>query len=216
MGRRGTIFFPTILWCWVLVLKRQRPAFPLLLLPLLPPPVIITLKVSIVPLLSAGPPFRHTPHTLRGPLGSSTEGPSGHVRMRPRFHFGTSLAQIVAPNEAPPRASDGRARTRPNPFRHILSRDSWPQTELNQGPQREGSHAVPTQFRHTPQTARGTIVTSTEGPSGRVRMRYPPLFRHIPHTVRGPMGTSTEGPSGRVRMRYPLHVGTPLTRFVAP
>ena len=40
----GFVLFPTILWCWVLVLKRRRPAFssPLLLLPLLllllPPP----------------------------------------------------------------------------------------------------------------------------------------------------------------------------------
>eukprot|EP00959_Pyramimonas_sp_CCMP1952_P253100 5287281-Pyramimonas_sp.AAC.1 len=31
----------------------------------------------------AGPPqFRHTPHTFRGPIGNSTEGPRGCVRMR--------------------------------------------------------------------------------------------------------------------------------------
>eukprot|EP00959_Pyramimonas_sp_CCMP1952_P133729 2796392-Pyramimonas_sp.AAC.1 len=29
-------------------------------------------------------PCRHTPHTLRGPRGSSTEGPSGGAHMRPR------------------------------------------------------------------------------------------------------------------------------------
>eukprot|EP00959_Pyramimonas_sp_CCMP1952_P012912 273065-Pyramimonas_sp.AAC.1 len=29
-------------------------------------------------------PFRHTPHTVRGPIGSSAEGPSGCVRMRHR------------------------------------------------------------------------------------------------------------------------------------
>ena len=32
-------------------------------------------------------PFRHTPHTFRGPIGSSTEGPSGCVRMRPPHPF---------------------------------------------------------------------------------------------------------------------------------
>eukprot|EP00959_Pyramimonas_sp_CCMP1952_P187390 3918354-Pyramimonas_sp.AAC.1 len=32
-------------------------------------------------------PFRHAPHTFRGPKGSSTEGPSGCARMRfHRFH----------------------------------------------------------------------------------------------------------------------------------
>ena len=57
-------FLPTILWCWVLVLKRQRPAFPLplVLLPLLPS----------LPLPPACSLFRHTPHTFRGPIGSST------------------------------------------------------------------------------------------------------------------------------------------------
>ena len=31
-------------------------------------------------------PFWHTPHTARGPIGSSTEGPSGGVRTRSRPH----------------------------------------------------------------------------------------------------------------------------------
>eukprot|EP00959_Pyramimonas_sp_CCMP1952_P184533 3858698-Pyramimonas_sp.AAC.1 len=29
-------------------------------------------------------PIRHTSHTLRGPVGSSTEGPSGRAHMCPR------------------------------------------------------------------------------------------------------------------------------------
>eukprot|EP00959_Pyramimonas_sp_CCMP1952_P208527 4362133-Pyramimonas_sp.AAC.1 len=33
------------------------------------------------------PLFRHTPHTLRGPMGSSAEGPSGTVRMPPPAPF---------------------------------------------------------------------------------------------------------------------------------
>eukprot|EP00959_Pyramimonas_sp_CCMP1952_P152010 3180299-Pyramimonas_sp.AAC.1 len=32
-------------------------------------------------------PFRHTPHTLRGPMRSSTEGPSCNVRMPPPHPF---------------------------------------------------------------------------------------------------------------------------------
>ena len=39
----------------------------------------------------------HTPHAFRGPIGSSTEGPSGCVRMRFHPHFGTPLTCFVAP-----------------------------------------------------------------------------------------------------------------------
>eukprot|EP00959_Pyramimonas_sp_CCMP1952_P001594 32926-Pyramimonas_sp.AAC.1 len=69
-GCRTVPFLPAILWCWVLVLTRQRPASPPLvssfLLPL-PPPV--------------PPSLWHTPNTFRGPIGSSTEGPSATARM---------------------------------------------------------------------------------------------------------------------------------------
>eukprot|EP00959_Pyramimonas_sp_CCMP1952_P243167 5083057-Pyramimonas_sp.AAC.1 len=37
-------------------------------------------------------PFRRTPHPVRGPIGSSTAGPSGGVRMQFHFHFGARLA----------------------------------------------------------------------------------------------------------------------------
>eukprot|EP00959_Pyramimonas_sp_CCMP1952_P256789 5364786-Pyramimonas_sp.AAC.1 len=67
------------MWCWVLVLKRQRPA---------------SHSLSVPPPLRA--PFRHTPHTVRGPRGSSTEGPSGRVRMASPPHFGTPLTRFVA------------------------------------------------------------------------------------------------------------------------
>ena len=38
----GKFFFPTILWCWVLVLKRQRPA-----LPPPPPPAAPSLLLEV-------------------------------------------------------------------------------------------------------------------------------------------------------------------------
>eukprot|EP00959_Pyramimonas_sp_CCMP1952_P447191 9362998-Pyramimonas_sp.AAC.1 len=42
-------------------------------------------------------PFRHTPHTVRGPSGSSTEGPSDRVRMRPQVHFGRQTGWVWRP-----------------------------------------------------------------------------------------------------------------------
>eukprot|EP00959_Pyramimonas_sp_CCMP1952_P396721 8312324-Pyramimonas_sp.AAC.1 len=44
-------------------------------------------------------PFRHTPHTLRCPIGNPAEGISGEVRMAPPRYFGTPLARFVAPWE---------------------------------------------------------------------------------------------------------------------
>eukprot|EP00959_Pyramimonas_sp_CCMP1952_P255293 5332263-Pyramimonas_sp.AAC.1 len=35
--------------------------------------------------------FRHTPRAVRCPIGSSTEGPIGRVRMAAPPHFGTPL-----------------------------------------------------------------------------------------------------------------------------
>eukprot|EP00959_Pyramimonas_sp_CCMP1952_P340076 7122590-Pyramimonas_sp.AAC.1 len=40
-------------------------------------------------------PFWRTPQTARGPRGSSTECPSGGVRMAPLPHFGTPLTRVV-------------------------------------------------------------------------------------------------------------------------
>eukprot|EP00959_Pyramimonas_sp_CCMP1952_P194546 4068329-Pyramimonas_sp.AAC.1 len=41
--------------------------------------------------------FRHTPHQVRGPIGSSTEGPSATARMRsPHTDIGTPLTRLVA------------------------------------------------------------------------------------------------------------------------
>ena len=48
-------------------------------------------------------PFRHTSHTLRGPIGSSTEGSSGRVRMRTRVHLGTPLKRSLAAQSHCPR-----------------------------------------------------------------------------------------------------------------
>ena len=42
-------------------------------------------------------PLRHTPHEDRGPVGSSTEGPSGSVHVRPRTRFVAALTRIMGP-----------------------------------------------------------------------------------------------------------------------
>eukprot|EP00959_Pyramimonas_sp_CCMP1952_P230366 4816191-Pyramimonas_sp.AAC.1 len=42
-------------------------------------------------------PCGHTPHTFGCPIGGSTEGSSGRVRMRTRVHLGTSFTRFVAP-----------------------------------------------------------------------------------------------------------------------
>eukprot|EP00959_Pyramimonas_sp_CCMP1952_P310271 6493605-Pyramimonas_sp.AAC.1 len=58
-------------------------------------------------------------------------------------------------------------------------------------------------LRHTPQTVRGPIGSSTETPNGRGCMRHRRPLRHTPHTarhairhthhaVRGPKGIATE------------------------
>eukprot|EP00959_Pyramimonas_sp_CCMP1952_P127224 2661260-Pyramimonas_sp.AAC.1 len=50
--------------------------------------------------------LRQTPHTLRGPTSSSTEGPSGRVRMRAPAHFLTPLTRFGAPQGAPTKAPE--------------------------------------------------------------------------------------------------------------
>eukprot|EP00959_Pyramimonas_sp_CCMP1952_P100569 2104045-Pyramimonas_sp.AAC.1 len=56
-------------------------------------------------------PFWHSPHTVCGPTGSSSEGHSGTGRMRglPPTYFGTPLRRFVAPQGAPPKAPMARA-----------------------------------------------------------------------------------------------------------
>ena len=49
-------------------------------------------------------PFWHTPHTFRGPIGSSTQGPSGGTRIAAPPHLGAPLTRFVAPKGAPPKA----------------------------------------------------------------------------------------------------------------
>eukprot|EP00959_Pyramimonas_sp_CCMP1952_P446011 9337780-Pyramimonas_sp.AAC.1 len=48
-----------------------------------------------LPLPSAWQQSRHTPHAFRNPIGSSTEGPSGDVRMQFLTDFGTPLTHYV-------------------------------------------------------------------------------------------------------------------------
>eukprot|EP00959_Pyramimonas_sp_CCMP1952_P320293 6702891-Pyramimonas_sp.AAC.1 len=47
--------------------------------------------------LGAAAPCRHPPHTVRGLIGGSTEGPSGKASMAPPPNFGTTLTRFVAP-----------------------------------------------------------------------------------------------------------------------
>ena len=61
--------------------------------------------------------LRHTPHTFRGPIGSSTEGPNGQVHMRLRAHRMSISAHPA----------------------HV----SWPHRELHRRPQWPSSHASP-------------------------------------------------------------------------
>eukprot|EP00959_Pyramimonas_sp_CCMP1952_P123399 2579776-Pyramimonas_sp.AAC.1 len=46
-------------------------------------------------------PFRHTSRTFSGPIGSSTEGPSGRVHMRLAHPVQRFVAPYGAPLEAP-------------------------------------------------------------------------------------------------------------------
>ena len=114
-------FFPTILWCWVFVLKRQRPASltpsssPSSLLPLL----AFALRMSLfrhtqhsaswphreLHLRSqwrrphaVRAPFWHTPHKFRGPMGSPTQGSNGRDRMCDAAQFGIPLTHFVWPH----------------------------------------------------------------------------------------------------------------------
>eukprot|EP00959_Pyramimonas_sp_CCMP1952_P113413 2370204-Pyramimonas_sp.AAC.1 len=47
--------------------------------------------------------FRHTTGTLRGPIGNSTEGSRGAVRMRPRHSFRRTPHELRGPIGAPPK-----------------------------------------------------------------------------------------------------------------
>ena len=132
-------------------------------------------------------PFRHTPHTFRGPKKNSTEGRSGRVRMPPHHPF----------------------RHTPRTFRGLI----WSSTESPSG---TAHMRPPAPFRHTPHTFRGPIGSSTEGPSGRDRMRDAPISAHPSH-VSWPHREPHRRPQRlRPHASPTTDFGTPLTRFVAP
>ena len=105
-------------------------------------------------------PIRHTPHTFRGPVRSSTEGPSGRVRM-----------------------------AYPHPIRHTPHTFRGPTGSSTYGPSGAARiWATPT-FRHTSHMFRGFTGSSTEGPSGTARMRALPYrefhlrrYSQLPHS----------------------------------
>ena len=92
------------------------------------------------------PPLRHTPHTFRGPIGSSTEGPMAAVRMRPAHPFRHTPHTFRGPIGSSTEGTSGKVRMRSPPhfctpneprghpcFRtpsHIL----WPHKERHRRP----------------------------------------------------------------------------------
>ena len=73
--------------------------------PLGAPPKAPVAMFACVP-ASHRPPVLGHPHEDRGPIGSSTEGPSGYVRMRPRPSETTILAH-PSRGSWPHRATEG-------------------------------------------------------------------------------------------------------------
>ena len=76
-------------------------------------------------------PFRHTPHTVRGPIESSTEGPCGRVRLRPHADLSTPLTRCVAPCGSPPKAPAVGLTCVPRQILAHNSHGSWPHRELH-------------------------------------------------------------------------------------
>ena len=75
------------------------------------------------------------PLTFRGPIGRSTEGPSGRARMRFHAHVGAPLTRFVAPYRAPPKAPVAGLACGSPPMSAHASRVSWPHRELLRMPQ---------------------------------------------------------------------------------
>eukprot|EP00959_Pyramimonas_sp_CCMP1952_P208766 4366772-Pyramimonas_sp.AAC.1 len=83
-------------------------------------------------------PFRHTPHTIRGPIGISTEGSSGRVRMSP-----------------------------PHSIRHTPHTVRSPIGSSTDGSSGKGSHDTTAPNSAHPSHVRGPMGSSAEGSSGR-------------------------------------------------
>eukprot|EP00959_Pyramimonas_sp_CCMP1952_P314692 6587634-Pyramimonas_sp.AAC.1 len=60
-------------------------------------------------------PFRHTPHTFRGSIGSSTESPNGCVGMRFHPPFWHTPRAFRGPIGGPTKGPSDTARLRPPP-----------------------------------------------------------------------------------------------------
>ena len=71
---------------------------------------------------------------------------------------------------------------------------SWPHRELHRRLLRQGSHASPSQFRHTPHSCRCPIGSSAESSCSRVHMRPTANVRHTPRTFRGRFVAPEEAP----------------------
>ena len=105
---------------------------------------------------------------LRGPIGNSTEGPSGSARMAPPRQFGTPVTRFVA------KGPGGSARMAPpHPFRHTPQEGRCPIKSSTEGPCGRPRARLPRPFRRAPRAFRGPVGSSTEGPGGRHRMRLP-------------------------------------------
>ena len=162
-------------------------------------------------------PLRRTPHTFRGPIGSSTKGSTGRVRMRTRAHFGEHLTRFVAPWGAPPKAPAAGSSCVLEPTSANTSHVSWPHRVPHRRSQLHNSHA------HLPSMSAHTIIRFAP-PQGSL----PTAPVTAPACVTAPISahpSHASWPHGELHRRPPVavptcvpaaHFGTPLTRFVAP
>ena len=180
--------------------------------------------------------FRHTPYEDRcpDPTRSSSEGPSGRVRMRPqgnfrhtphedrgpgpigsstegppKLHFGIPLTRIVAlaPCGALPKipVAGPACVPRPNLAPPLMGIEALAPDGAPPKAHRSFIWAHPSRGSWPWPHTELFRRSQWQGPRA-----SPGQFRHTPHEDRGPgpIGSSTEGLSK-------LHFGTPLTRIVA-
>ena len=142
------------------------------------------------------------PSHVSWPLGSSTEGPSGRVHMRP----GHPGQRCVAPQGAPPKAvvavstcvpatHSGTPLTRFVALRELQRRPRWPRPHAPRPP--ISAHPLHISWPH------GELRRRPQWPRPHASR---PLISAHPSHVSWPSGSSTKGPSGRVHVR-PGHPG---------
>ena len=162
-------------------------------------------------------PFRHTPHSVRSPIWSSTECPNGGVRMRRRRSFRHTLTRFVTPSGFPPKAHVAVFVCVPaGHFGTPVHTARSPIGSSTETPRWRCSHAAPQGMSAHPSHGSCPHRELHRRPNWRCSHAPPQVMSAHPHTVRSPMRSSTEGPSGGVRMRPRRLFRHALTRIVAP